>query len=171
MADPGGIDWRAIVAEHFSGVPLHAHAEADLLEELAQHLEDRYRELRSTGLASEEAKQQTLLELGDVSPILQGIRRNQRMPKAEPVQPGTERGGSVLADLWRDLRYAARTMRQNSLFTLFVIVTLGLGIGANTTVFTVVNTLVLNPLPLKDPSSLAGVSELEAKQTGEEPDI
>lgn len=88
------------------------------------------------------------------------------MPKAEPVQPGTERGGSVLADLWRDLRYAARTMRQNSLFTLFVIVTLGLGIGANTTVFTVVNTLVLNPLPLKDPSSLAGVSELEAKQTG-----
>src|SRR6266436_9278144 len=63
----------------------------------------------------------------------------------------------VIADLWGDLRYTARTMRKSPLFVVFVVLTLGLGIGANTTVFTVINTLILNPLPVPDSSGLAAV--------------
>src|SRR5256885_8772734 len=51
-------------------------------------------------------------------------------------------------------RYAFRTMRKSPLFVLFVVLTLALGIGANTTVFTVINTLILNPLPVQDSSGL-----------------
>ncbi len=54
-------------------------------------------------------------------------------------------------------------MRKNPLFTLFVVLTLGLGIGANTTVFTVINTLILNPLPVADSSRLAAVAVAEEK--------
>ena len=52
----------------------------------------------------------------------------------------------------RDLRYAGRMMRMNPVFVLVVVLTLGLGIGANTTVFSVINTLILNPMPVGEPS-------------------
>src|SRR5256885_5771259 len=62
-------------------------------------------------------------------------------------------------------RYAFRTMRKSPLFVLFVVLTLGLGIGANTTVFTVINTLLLNPLPVKDSSGLAAVAVAKTGST------
>jgi len=71
----------------------------------------------------------------------------------------------VIADLWGDLRYSCRTMRKSPLFAVFVVLTLGLGIGANTTVFTVINTLILNPLPVQNPSRLAAVVGAEATST------
>ena len=73
-----------------------------------------------------------------------------RMPKHDPVPLASAAAGNFLEDLGRDLRYAARTMRKNPLFVLFVVATLALGIGANTTVFSVINTLILNPLPVPD---------------------
>jgi predicted permease len=71
-----------------------------------------------------------------------------------------------MEDLWRDLRYAVRTMRKSPLFVLFVVLTLALGIGANTTVFTVVNTLILNPLPVSDSSGLGAVGGANGKDSG-----
>jgi hypothetical protein len=67
--------------------------------------------------------------------------------------------------LWRDLRYALRIMRKSPVFVLFVVLTLGFGIGANTTVFTVINTLILNPLPVPDSSGLAAVGLMKARST------
>ena len=80
------------------------------------------------------------------------------MPKHDPVPVGDATSSTWLADLQRDLRYAGRTMRRSPLFVLFVILTLGLGIGANTTVFTVINTLILNPMPVSAPSELMAVA-------------
>jgi predicted permease len=92
------------------------------------------------------------------------------MPKYDPVPAGEARPrsfalGNFVDVLWRDLRYAARTMRKAPLFVLFVVLTLGLGIGANTTVFTVINTLILNPLPVPDSSALTAVGLTKARST------
>ena len=74
---------------------------------------------------------------------------------------GARSSGNLFADLWRDLRYGARMLRRTPGFTLVAIFTLALGIGANTTVFTVINTILLNPLPVARPSELLTVLDDE----------
>ena len=94
-------------------------------------------------------------------PLRAALERNQRMPKYDAVPAGDVRPGNFMEDLWRDLRYAVRTMRKSPMFVLFVVLTLALGIGANTTVFTVINTLILNPLPVRNSAELAAVGAAE----------
>lgn len=65
-----------------------------------------------------------------------------------------ERSGNLFSDLLRDLKYGLRSLIRVPLFSSFAVLTLALGIGASTTVFTLVNTLLLHPLPARDPSQL-----------------
>ncbi|MGH8338633.1 MAG: ABC transporter permease, partial [Gammaproteobacteria bacterium] len=155
-------DWKHIVRDRIAHLHLEGAAELDLTEELAQHLEDRYREYLSGGASDEEACRKTVAELDDMYPLGTEIERARRTPKYDAVPAGDARPGRFMEDLWRDLRYAARTMRKSPLFVLFVVLTLALGIGANTTVFTVINTLILNPLPVPDPSGLTAIGEAKA---------
>ncbi|MGH9626733.1 MAG: ABC transporter permease, partial [Bryobacteraceae bacterium] len=154
-------DWNRIVRKRLAALHLRGAEEADLAEEVAQHLEDRYRELTSAGESEEEAYRKTAAELDDLYPLRAAIQPNQRMPRHEPVPEGARFSGHLVSDLWKDLCFAGRTMRKNPLFVLFVVLTLGLGIGANTAVFTLINTLILNPLPVSNPSQLAAVSMRE----------
>jgi len=140
-------------------------AEAELVEELAQHLEDRYRESMSGGADEEDAYQTTVSELDDMYPLAQGIERNQRMARYDAVPAGDSGRGNWLEDGWRDLRYAVRTMWNSPIFVLFAVLTLGLGIGANTTVFTVVNTLILNPLPVENTAELEALAASDMKKS------
>ena len=157
-------DWKSVVQERIQALRLNAAAESDLSEELAQHLEDHYRELRSGGASEEDAYQRAISELDDMYPLRAGLERNQRMPQHDPAPAGDVRPGNFMEDLWRDLRYAVRTMRKSPLFVLVVVLTLALGIGANTVVFTVINTLILNPLPVADSSGLAAVGAAKSSQ-------
>lgn len=153
-------DWQGIVRERLAGLRLRPEAEADLAEELASHLEERYRELCAGGVAEEEAYRAAIAELDDTHPLRQDARA-ERMPRREPSVPGDARAANWFADLGRDMRYALRTFRKSPGFAAFVIGTLALGIGANTTVFTLLNTLVLNPLPVRNTAELAAVVDVE----------
>src|SRR5215472_8803367 len=71
--------------------------------------------------------------------------------------------GSLISDLLQNTKYGFRTLVRAPGFSFFTIVTLALGIGANTTVFTVVNTVLLHPLPARDPSRLVSVYTTDIK--------
>src|SRR6266436_6603917 len=158
-------DWMTLVRERLAPLRMKATAESALAEELAQHLEDQYRELRSGGASEEEAYQDAVSELDDMYPLRAEVEGKQQMAKYDAVPAGDVRPANFLEDLWRDLRYAVRTMRKSPVFVLFVVLTLALGIGANTTVFTLVNTLILNPLPVGNPAELAAVATSEVNGT------
>lgn len=149
-------DWKSIVRDRIAALHLEGTAESDLAEELSQHLEDRYAEYLSGGASEGEAYLQAISELKDTYPLRAELQHDK-------APAGDVRPGNFIEDLWRDLSYAVRTMRKNPAFVVFVVLTLALGIGANTTVFTVINTLILNPLPVADPPGLAAISEGETK--------
>src|SRR5262245_18107678 len=131
-------DWRSEVRRRLASLHLTAEAEADLVDEVAQQLEDRFRELRGGGISADEAYREAMTELEDLYPLRAGLQRNQRTPKHEPVRAGQESVGTFIESLWQDCRYAIRSMRKNPIFVVFVVLTLALGIGANTTVFTLI---------------------------------
>src|SRR6185437_1351281 len=158
-------DWKSIVRDRIASLHLKGTAESDLAEEFSQHLEDRYRELRSGGASEDEAFQKTISELDDVYPLQAEPARREQLAKYDAVPAGDAKSGNFMEDLRRDLRYATRTMRKSPMFVVFVVLTLALGIGANTTVFTVINTLILNPLPVPDSSGLAAVGAVKTKST------
>jgi predicted permease len=146
---------------------LTACAESELTEEVAQHLEDLHRDLQSGGATYDEAYRKTVSELDDICALRTGIDTSQRMAKHEAVPVGDATSRSFIDDLQRDLRYVGRTLRTNPVFVLIVVVTLGLGIGANTTVFTVINSLILNPLPVRAPSELVAVASVASVATAQ----
>jgi hypothetical protein len=67
--------------------------------------------------------------------------------------------------MWQDLRYSLRTLVRAPLFAAAAILSLALGVGANTTIFTLINTLFLRPLPVARPEELVAVSTLDTKNT------
>ncbi len=139
-------DWKIDVRRRLDAAALRPEREAEIVEELAQHLEDRYLQLMAAGESAAAARAATLAELERADVMALQLRRTEP-PARAPAGFGL--GG--------DLRYALRTFRRNPGFALFVVLTLALGIAANTAVFTIVNTLLLNPLPVRDPARLVGI--------------
>ncbi len=157
-------DWKDLTLRRLADLNLTAPAESDLAEEIAQHLEDRYRDLTAGGTAPHDAYRQVLAELDGLRPLRAAVPAEHRLPRYDAVPAGDARLGNFLNGLWRDIRYALRSMRKSPVFVVFVVLTLALGMGANTTVFTVLNTLILNPLPVQNPGELAGIAGAEADQ-------
>jgi len=142
-------DWSNEIARRFSSIKLEPAQEVEIVEELSQHLEDRYHELISSGATEDEAHIAVLRELSyeDLpTKVEPGIVR------ATPKQPAAfeGRGRGFLANLQQDVRYARRQLLRNPGFALVAIVTLALGIGASTAIFSVIDNVLLEPFPYRD---------------------
>jgi putative ABC transport system permease protein len=148
------LDWKPEIRRRLAGLQLAPVRETAIVEELAQYLEDCYAELRSSGATDAEAYQRTLAELSGGELLACELRRVERQVPPEPIVLGTNRRTNMIADLGQDLRYGARMLRRNPGFTGTVLLTLALGLGATTTVFTFVDALLLRPLPVMAPEQL-----------------
>ncbi|MPY91042.1 MAG: FtsX-like permease family protein [Luteitalea sp.] len=152
-------DWKREIRARLQEAGLDTAHEAAVVDELADHLQDRYEELRARGLEHAGALDAVLTELNDRD-LLARLRQIRRAAH-EPPPAGAPATANLLADLWRDARYAVRTLRRAPGFTAIVVLTLAFGIGANTTVFTVINTLFLSPLPVANGSELVMVRTVD----------
>ncbi len=158
-------DFRSAILERLAPLHLDPAQESLLAEELAQHLEDRFRELLAGGLPPDEAQRRALAELEDPGPLRTAVRAAPRPPSYALASPAPRRD-NVLGELARDARHAIRTFAHAPLFVFTVVLTLGFGIGANSAVFTLLDTLLLNPLPVPDPAALTAVSTLRGAKSG-----
>ena len=125
---------------------------ADLADEIESHIEMQTADNLRAGMSPEEARRQARLKFGGLDTTKESYRDQRGLPWLE----------TTIADA----RYAARTLRKNPGFSIVAVLTLAIGIGATTAVFSVVNGVLIKALPYPDPDALAGVWHSAAIQGG-----
>ena len=115
-------------------------ADAELTEEMALYLAEEIDENIARGMSREEARRKASIKLGNPQRVRESLWRQNTL--------------AVVDDIWRDLKYATRTLSRSPGFTVVAVLVMALGIGANVALFTVVRSVLLKPLPYRDSGRL-----------------
>jgi putative ABC transport system permease protein len=160
-------DWTKYIRQHLPRNRFRGEMEGEILEELATHLEDAYSEALGRGATPAEAEAWAVTEIGDWEGLAKEILRTREGAEASRAAQALEEseaklrskgGGWVpLADLIQDLRFTLRRLRKAPGFSSVVLLTLAIGIGATTAIFSVVKGVLLDPLPFEDAEQLVGI--------------
>ncbi|HKV74188.1 MAG TPA: ABC transporter permease [Gemmatimonadales bacterium] len=126
--------------------------ERELDEELRFHLDMEAEHLKRGGLTTEDAERRSRIDLGGVDPVKEQVR--------------DARGTRLLEDLSRDVWYALRSLRRSRGFALVTVLTLAIGIGGTTAVFSAVNAVLLQPLPYQEPGQLVRIYQASHQNPG-----
>lgn len=147
-------DWRKDIRDRLTRLRLDAPREAEIVEELSQHLDDRYAELRGQGLDDAAARSAALAELSDEGVLERELRPVVRPAATSNLALGRATRANPFETLWHDVRYALRTFRSHPTFTIVATLTFAIGIGACTLIFSAVHGVIQRPLPYEDPNRL-----------------
>ncbi|HEX6315833.1 MAG TPA: ABC transporter permease, partial [Gemmatimonadaceae bacterium] len=164
MSDPTP-DWRALVRgalDQITGDPAH---DEDIVEELAQDLAQRHDDAIARGLPPDQALHLALGELAEPGTLARALRESARRRPTAPEPPVTTGKPAMLNDFIHDLRYGARVLFRARGFAMAAILTLSIGIGATTAIFSVVNTVLLQRVPFAALDRLTMVWETD-RNTG-----
>jgi putative ABC transport system permease protein len=157
-------DWSSEIRAATAKLEMEPSREASLVEELSQHLTDRYNELRGDGMNDAEACRLLRAELNDGSLVTE--LKPLLSPSPEAAVPGIDKRERMLAGVGNDVRQALRLLRFNPGFATVAILSLALGIGANTAIFELIDAVLIRTLPVPAPQQLADIQELYVDRIG-----
>ena len=151
MTSPGAVV-RAVLARLAGVFATRSSRDDDLRDEMEAHLEMETAEYVRRGMSPEAARRKALMSAGGLTQAAEAVRDQRGLPWLE----------SIIADV----RYAVRALRNSAAFTAIVVITLSLGIGANTAIFSVVRGVLLKPLPHADGDRLIYIRQSTDGPTG-----
>jgi putative ABC transport system permease protein len=163
--DPLGPRWAHEVRTRLSALHLSPTREADIVQELAQHLDEHYRELLGEGQAPDEAERLTLAQFREGNLLAQYMAPLRQAQATPPPTIGAPTG-HIFSDLGQDCRHAVRVFFKHRGFTATAVLTLALGIGAITAIFSVVYGVLLRPLPFAQAEALVSLKQLAPHGAG-----
>ncbi len=162
MPDPSPLrradHWHAEIRRRLVPLALLPTREMEIVEEIGQHLADRYTGLRALGASEEEAAARAWRELDESDALGRAISSLESPAPVHLLPPGAAPGGGWLGTVWHDIHYSARTLRNSPAFSVTVLLAVALSIGPLTAILSVGNWLLWRPHPgVTDARSLAVV--------------